>query len=116
MTYIKPLFRHPELPKNKIGYAKSDYEGAISTLCAGCGHDSIANQIISIAFEVGLPQHKVIKLSGIGCSSKSPAYFLGQSFGFNGLHGRMPSLATGALKSCPLYSILGLSTCPMKKS
>lgn len=96
MTYVKPKFRHPGLPKNKIGYDKSDYEGAISTLCAGCGHDSISGAIIQACYEMSIEPHKLAKLSGIGCSSKTPTYFLGNSHGFNSVHGRMPSIATGA--------------------
>ena len=82
---------------NAIGLAQADYKGLPSTLCQGCGHNSIANQIVQVAYELNVRPHEMLKLSGIGCSSKSPAYFLGQSFGFNTLHGRMPSLATGAL-------------------
>ena len=82
---------------NIIGLEKTEYRGRDSTLCKGCGHDSISARIINAAWELGLPQHRVIKLSGIGCSSKTPAYFLGHSHGFNSLHGRMPSVATGAL-------------------
>ncbi len=78
-------------------FTKNDYRGAPSTLCQGCGHNSISSQIISACFELGLRPEKLIKFSGIGCSSKSPTYFLNRSFGFNGLHGRMPSLALGAL-------------------
>ncbi len=96
MTYIKPKFRHPGLPKNKIGFAKADYEGAISTLCAGCGHDSISGAIIQACYEMAIEPHRLAKLSGIGCSSKTPTYFLGNSHGFNSVHGRMPSIATGA--------------------
>src|ERR1700675_1772992 len=97
MTYItKPKFHHPALPKNALGYTHRDYEGAISTLCAGCGHDSISSAIIQAFFELNLAPHRVAKLSGIGCSSKTPTYFLGQSHGFNSVHGRMPSVATGA--------------------
>lgn len=81
---------------NQIGLERNDYKGGKSTLCPGCGHDSISNQIISIAFELGLEQHNVIKMSGIGCSSKTPAYFLGRSHAFNAIHGRMPSVVTGA--------------------
>lgn len=81
---------------NVLGLTRNDYKGGKSTLCPGCGHDSISNQIISAAYDLGLPQHKVIKFSGIGCSSKTPAYFLGRSHGFNTIHGRMPSVATGA--------------------
>ncbi len=81
---------------NILGLTREDYKAGKSTLCPGCGHDSISNQIISIAYELGLDQHRVIKLSGIGCSSKTPAYFLGRSHAFNAIHGRMPSVATGA--------------------
>ena len=81
---------------NAIGLERTDYKGGTSTLCPGCGHDSISNQIISIAYDLGLPMHRVIKLSGIGCSSKTPAYFMGRSHAFNAVHGRMPSVATGA--------------------
>src|SRR5216110_3305742 len=97
MTYIvKPKFHHPALPKNALGYTHRDYEGSISTLCAGCGHDSISAAIIQSCFELALPPHRIAKLSGIGCSSKTPTYFLGQSHGFNSVHGRMPSVLTGA--------------------
>jgi 2-oxoglutarate ferredoxin oxidoreductase subunit beta len=82
---------------NELGLSRNDYKGRQSTLCPGCGHDSISNQIISMAYDIGIDQHQFIKLSGIGCSSKTPAYFLGRSHGFNALHGRMPSIATGAL-------------------
>lgn len=82
---------------NSLGLPKTDYKGLPTTLCAGCGHNSISDKIIDAAWDLGLRQEQVIKLSGIGCSSKSPAYFLGRSFGINTLHGRMPSVATGAL-------------------
>lgn len=81
---------------NALGLERTDYKGAPSTLCPGCGHDSISNQIISMAYDMSLPMHRVIKLSGIGCSSKTPAYFMGRSHAFNAVHGRMPSIATGA--------------------
>lgn len=81
---------------NVLGLEKKEYDGAPSTLCNGCGHNSISSQIVQVAWELGIKQADVIKLSGIGCSSKSPAYFLGGSHGFNTLHGRMPSVATGA--------------------
>jgi 2-oxoglutarate ferredoxin oxidoreductase subunit beta len=84
---------------NQVGLTKSDYRGSPTTLCQGCGHNSIASQIIAAAFEADIDPSQVVKFSGIGCSSKSPNYFLNRSFGFNGLHGRMPSLATGALFS-----------------
>lgn len=96
MNSRRPTFRHPDLPRNAIGFTRRDYEGADSTLCAGCGHDSISNAIIQACYELSIAPHKVIKLSGIGCSSKTPAYFLGKSHGFNSVHGRMPSIATGA--------------------
>ncbi len=96
MTYIRPKFRHPDLPQNDLGYTTREYEGAISTLCAGCGHDSISGCIIQACFEMSIAPHRIAKLSGIGCSSKTPTYFLGNSHGFNSVHGRMPSVATGA--------------------
>jgi 2-oxoglutarate ferredoxin oxidoreductase subunit beta len=97
MTYLaKPKFHHPALPKNALGYTRRDYEGSISTLCAGCGHDSISAAIIEACFELAIEPHRVAKLSGIGCSSKTPTYFLGNSHGFNSVHGRMPSVLTGA--------------------
>jgi len=96
MTYIRPNFRHPDLPKNDLGLTMKDYEGALSTLCAGCGHDSITNSIIHSCFELSLEPHRIAKMSGIGCSSKTPAYYLGKSHGFNSVHGRMPSVTTGA--------------------
>jgi 2-oxoglutarate/2-oxoacid ferredoxin oxidoreductase subunit beta len=96
MTYLRPLFRHPKLPRNTIGYTKREYEGALSTLCAGCGHDSISAAIVQACYELSIEPHRVAKLSGIGCSSKTPTYFLGNSHGFNSVHGRMPSVATGA--------------------
>ena len=97
MTYLaKPKLHHPALPKNKIGFTRRDYEGAVSTLCAGCGHDSISAAIVQACFELALPPHRIAKLSGIGCSSKTPTYFLGVSHGFNSVHGRMPSVLTGA--------------------
>ena len=97
MTYIaKPRLHHPKLPTNALGLTHRDYEGSVSTLCAGCGHDSISGAIIQACFELSLPPHRVAKLSGIGCSSKTPTYFLGASHGFNSVHGRMPSVLTGA--------------------
>ncbi|MCO7222888.1 2-oxoacid:ferredoxin oxidoreductase subunit beta [Pleionea sp. CnH1-48] len=96
MSYLRPNFRHPDLKTNEIGYTKADYEGGLSTLCAGCGHDSIGASILQACFELSIEPHRVAKLSGIGCSSKTPAYFLGASHGFNSVHGRMPSVATGA--------------------
>jgi 2-oxoglutarate ferredoxin oxidoreductase subunit beta len=92
----KPRIHHPGLQTNAIGLTRRDYEGAMSTLCAGCGHDSITAAIVRAFWELSIPPHKVAKLSGIGCSSKTPAYFLREAHGFNSVHGRMPSIATGA--------------------
>ncbi len=97
MTYLaKPQLHHPTLPRNTVGYTRRDYEGKVSTLCAGCGHDSISAAIIEACWEMNIEPHRVAKLSGIGCSSKTPDYFLGNSHGFNSVHGRMPSVLTGA--------------------
>src|SRR5260221_10283662 len=97
MTYLtKPRLHHPDLPRNRLGLTHRDYEGKVSTLCAGCGHDSISGAIVQACWELALEPHRVAKLSGIGCSSKTPDYFLGQSHGFNSVHGRMPSVLTGA--------------------
>lgn len=97
MTYItKPKLHHPSLQRNTVGFTRRDYEGRISTLCAGCGHDSISATIVQACYELAIEPHRVAKLSGIGCSSKAPTYFLGASHGFNTVHGRMPSVLTGA--------------------
>jgi 2-oxoglutarate/2-oxoacid ferredoxin oxidoreductase subunit beta len=97
MTYVaKPKFHHPSIAVNALGFTHRDYEGSMSTLCAGCGHDSITAAILHACFELALPPHRIAKLSGIGCSSKTPTYMLGQSHGFNSVHGRMPSVLTGA--------------------
>jgi 2-oxoglutarate/2-oxoacid ferredoxin oxidoreductase subunit beta len=97
------------IASNAVGLAKADYGGSPSTLCVGCGHNSIANQIIQVAFELSLKPHEILKLSGIGCSSKSPAYFLGMSHGFNALHGRMPAVGTGALLGNHTMRAIGVS-------
>src|SRR5262249_35947142 len=91
----KPKFHHPALPKNAFGYTHRDYEGSVSTLCAGCGHDSISGAIIEACFELDIEPHRVANLSGIGCSSKTPTYFLARSHGFNSVHGGTPSVLTG---------------------
>ena len=97
MTYLaKPALHHPTLPANRLGYTRRDYEGRISTLCAGCGHDSISAAIVEACWRLDIEPHRVAKLSGIGCSSKTPDYFLGNSHGFNTVHGRLPSVLTGA--------------------
>lgn len=97
MTYIpKPVARHPKMRTNAPGLSLRDYEGAMSTLCAGCGHDSVTAALIQAFFELDVEPHRVAKLSGIGCSSKTPTYFISQAHGFNSVHGRMPSIASGA--------------------
>jgi 2-oxoglutarate ferredoxin oxidoreductase subunit beta len=110
MTYLaKPKLHHPSLPTNALGFTRRDYEGAVSTLCAGCGHDSISAAIIQAFFELDIAPHRVAKLSGIGCSSKTPTYFLGNSHGFNSVHGRMPSVLTGAALANRDLIYLGVS-------
>jgi 2-oxoglutarate ferredoxin oxidoreductase subunit beta len=110
MTYIpKPELRHPKLPVNGLGLTRRDYEGSVSTLCAGCGHDSISGAIVQACFELDLPPHRIAKLSGIGCSSKTPTYFLGAAHGFNSVHGRMPSVLTGASLANRELVYLGVS-------
>jgi 2-oxoglutarate ferredoxin oxidoreductase subunit beta len=107
MTFVaKPRVHHPKLPVNEIGLTRRDYEGTVSTLCAGCGHDSVSAAIVQACAELSLPPHMFAKVSGIGCSSKTPSYFLNKSHGFNSVHGRMPSVATGAnLANRELYCI-----------
>ena len=109
MSYFKPAFRHPQLPQNSLGKTRADYEGLISTLCAGCGHDSISAAVIQACWELDLQPHRVAKVSGIGCSSKSPTYFLNKSHGFNSVHGRMPSVATGASVANHALTYIGVS-------
>ena len=110
MTYLaKPPMHHPAAPTNALGYTRRDYEGAVSTLCAGCGHDAIGAAIIEACFELDLPPHRLAKLSGIGCSSKMPTYFLGAAHGFNSVHGRMPSVLTGANLANRSLIYLGIS-------
>ena len=110
MTYIaKPRLHHPSLTKNQVGYTRRDYEGKVSTLCAGCGHDSVSAAIVQACWELDIEPHRVAKLSGIGCSSKTPDYFLGASHGFNTVHGRMPSVLTGANLANRSLLYLGVS-------
>ncbi|WP_394823038.1 2-oxoacid:ferredoxin oxidoreductase subunit beta [Pendulispora albinea] len=110
MSYIKkPVVRHPSLKLNQLGLTVRDYEGAMSTLCAGCGHDSITAGIVRAFFELDTPPHMVAKLSGIGCSSKTPAYFLSGAHGFNSAHGRMAAIATGAAAANRKLSYIGVS-------
>jgi len=94
---------------NAIGLTRSDYRGERSTLCPGCGHNTISAQIIMACYEMNIPPSQIVKFSGIGCSSKSPTYFLSKSFGFNGLHGRMPSLALGAAFADTRMKVVGVS-------
>ncbi len=110
MTYIaKPTLHHPSLQKNAVGHTRRDYEGRISTLCAGCGHDSISAAIIQACWELDIEPHRVAKMSGIGCSSKTPDYFLAASHGLNAVHGRMPSVLTGASLANRELLYLGVS-------
>jgi len=110
MTYIaKPKVHHPALQRNAVGLTRRDYEGTITTLCAGCGHDSITAAIIQTFWELSIEPHKVAKLSGIGCSSKTPAYFLREAHGFNGVHGRMPALVAGANAANRDITYIGIS-------
>jgi 2-oxoglutarate ferredoxin oxidoreductase subunit beta len=95
--------------RNLVNLTRGDYKGRPSTLCKGCGHDSISARIISVAYDLSLDPTRIIKLSGIGCSSKTPAYFLNQSHGFNGVHGRMPSIATGATLANHTLTAIGVS-------
>ncbi len=110
MTYIpKPELRHPRLAGNERGFTRRDYEGPVSTLCAGCGHDSISGAIVQACFELNIEPHRLAKLSGIGCSSKTPSYFLAAAHGFNSVHGRMPSVLTGANLANRNLTYLGVS-------
>jgi 2-oxoglutarate/2-oxoacid ferredoxin oxidoreductase subunit beta len=110
VTYIvKPKVHHPSMQKNAIGLTRRDYEGAMSTLCAGCGHDSVTAALIHAFWELDVEPHRVAKLSGIGCSSKTPTYFLKNAHGFNSVHGRMPSIATGANAANGELTYIGIS-------
>jgi 2-oxoglutarate ferredoxin oxidoreductase subunit beta len=109
MSYIKSNFRHPDSKVNELGFTRRDYEGALSTLCAGCGHDSISSAIVKSYFEMNVEPHKIAKISGIGCSSKTPTYFLGKAHGFNSVHGRMPSVSTGANMANRDLQYIGIS-------
>src|SRR5258708_24212605 len=102
MTYItKPKLHHPDLHKNALGFTRRDYEGPVSTLCAGCGNDSISAAIVRACFELDLPPHRIAKLSGLVWSSQQPTYILGASHGFNSVHARMPLVLTRANRSNP---------------
>src|SRR5687768_18130668 len=110
MTSIaKPPVRHPALKTNALGLTPRDYEGVMSTLCAGCGHDSVTAALVQSMWELAVPPHRAAKMSGIGCSSKTTAYFMKQSHGFNSVHGRMPSVASGANAANRALTYVGVS-------
>jgi 2-oxoglutarate ferredoxin oxidoreductase subunit beta len=108
-SILKPPVRHPGLERNALGLTRRDYEGAMSTLCAGCGHDSVTAALVQAFFELDVEPHHVAKLSGIGCSSKTTAYFLRQAHGFNSVHGRMPAVATGVSAANRELQVVGIS-------
>jgi 2-oxoglutarate ferredoxin oxidoreductase subunit beta len=108
-SIVKPLVGHPSLARNELGLTVRDYEGSMSTLCAGCGHDSITAAITRALWELSTPPHRLAKLSGIGCSSKTPTYFVSGAHGFNSAHGRMPAIATGANAANRELTYLGVS-------
>ena len=108
-SIVKPLVAHPSLARNELGLTIRDYEGTMSTLCAGCGHDSITAAIIRALWELSTPPHVIAKLSGIGCSSKTPTYFVSGAHGFNSAHGRMPAIATGANAANRELTYIGVS-------
>ena len=110
MSFIsKPKIEHPGVARNSLGLTRRAYEGGMSTLCAGCGHDSVTAAIVQACFELSLPPHTVAKLSGIGCSSKTTAYFISGAHGFNGVHGRMPAIAAGASAANRTLKYIGVS-------
>ncbi|MCO4797932.1 MAG: 2-oxoacid:ferredoxin oxidoreductase subunit beta [Colwelliaceae bacterium] len=109
MSFEKSKFHHPRLAVNDLGLTYRDYEGSLSTLCAGCGHDAISSAVVQACYELSIEPHKVAKMSGIGCSSKSPTYFLNKAHGFNSVHGRMPSVATGANLANRDLTYIGMS-------
>src|SRR5579859_7784186 len=110
MTYIaKPKVAHPSLPKNELDLTRREYEGAMSTLCAGCGHDSITAAIVEACWSLSMEPQNLVKLSGIGCSSKTTAYFVSGGHGFNSVHGRMPSIAMGANAANRKLKYVGVS-------
>jgi 2-oxoglutarate ferredoxin oxidoreductase subunit beta len=108
-SIVKPPIAHPSLARNELGLTIRDYEGSMSTLCAGCGHDSITAAIIRALWELSTPPHRIAKLSGIGCSSKTPTYFVSGAHGFNSAHGRMPPIATGANAANRELTYIGVS-------
>src|SRR5579862_4038899 len=108
-SITKPVITHPTLQRNALGLTIRDYEGSMSTLCAGCGHDSITAAITRALWELSTPPHRLAKLSGIGCSSKTPTYFVSGAHGFNSAHGRMPAIATGANAANRELTYIGVS-------
>src|SRR5436190_1778322 len=108
-SIVKPIAAHPTAQRNSLGLTIRDYEGSMSTLCAGCGHDSITAAIIRALWEQSTPPHRIAKLSGIGCSSKTPTYFVGGAHGFNSAHGRMPAIAAGAIAANRDLTYIGIS-------
>jgi 2-oxoglutarate ferredoxin oxidoreductase subunit beta len=108
-SIVKPVARHPSLERNDLGLTIRDYEGSMSTLCAGCGHDSITAAIVRTLWEISMPPHRLAKMSGIGCSSKTPAYFVYGAHGFNSAHGRMPAITTGAIAANRDLTYIGVS-------
>lgn len=108
-SIAKPVAKHPSLQQNQLGLTVRDYEGAMSTLCAGCGHDSITAAIVRALWELSMPPHMLAKMSGIGCSSKTPAYFVNGAHGFNSAHGRMPAITTGAIAANRDVTYIGIS-------
>ncbi|MBV8865082.1 MAG: 2-oxoacid:ferredoxin oxidoreductase subunit beta [Acidobacteriaceae bacterium] len=108
-SIVKPVAHHPSVQRNELGLTIRDYEGSMSTLCAGCGHDSITAAIVRALWELSIKPHMLAKLSGIGCSSKTPAYFADGAHGFNSAHGRMPAIATGAAAANRALTYIGVS-------
>src|SRR5262249_17533355 len=108
-SITKPTATHPSLQRNNLGLNLRDYEGTMSTLCAGCGHDSTTAAITRALWELSIAPHMIAKLSGIGCSSKTPAYFVNGAPGFNSAHGRMATIATGAAAANPELTYIGIS-------
>src|SRR6202048_437580 len=108
-SIAKPVATHPSLQRNKLGLTIRDYEGAMSTLCAGCGHDSITAAIVRAVWELSIVPHQLAKMSGIGCSSKTPTYFVSGAHGFNSAHGRMPAIASGAAAANRALTYIGIS-------
>ncbi|MBL1430106.1 MAG: 2-oxoacid:ferredoxin oxidoreductase subunit beta [Robiginitomaculum sp.] len=108
-SFVKPIIRRKNEPTNDLGLVRSDYDGVMSTLCAGCGHDSVTASMARAFFDLSIEPHRAVKVSGIGCSSKTTAYFLREAHGNNTVHGRMPSVATGAAAANCELTYIGVS-------